>query len=62
MFLSAFGKDKDLERAQVTWKTMSFELSDTVAQELINLAIIMALENVESSRLQTKVSTSRLES
>ena len=62
MFLSAFGKDKDLERAQMTWKTMSFELSDTVAQELINLAIIMALENVESSRLQTKVSTSRLES
>ena len=62
MFLSAFGEDKDLERAQVTWKTMSFELSDTVAQELINLAIIMALENVESSRLQTKVSTSRLES
>lgn len=33
-----------------------FELSDTMAEELINLAIAIALENVESSRLQTKLS------
>ena len=39
-----------------------FELNDTVAEELINLAIIMALENVESPRLTTKVQTRPLES
>lgn len=38
-----------------------FELSHSVAEELINLAIIMALENVESTRLQTKITTSQLE-
>lgn len=39
-----------------------FELSDTMAEELINLAIVMALETVESTRLQTKVQTMQLES
>lgn len=38
-----------------------FELSDTMAEELINLAIIMTLETVESQRLTTKVSTRGLE-
>ena len=38
-----------------------FELSDSMAEELINLAIIMALENVESPRLQTKAQTRSLE-
>jgi len=38
-----------------------FELSDTMAEELISLAIAMALENVESTRLQTKLSTLPLE-
>lgn len=38
-----------------------FELSDTVAEELISLAIVFALENVESTRLQTKTSTLPLE-
>lgn len=42
--------------------TVNFELSDTMAEELINLAVAMALENVESSRLQTKLSTLSLES
>ena len=28
-----------------------FELSDTMAEELISLAVAMALENVESTRL-----------
>lgn len=40
----------------------TYELSDNMAEEMINLAIIMALETVESSRLSTKVSTSKLES
>jgi hypothetical protein len=28
-----------------------FELSDTMAEELINLAVLFAIETVESSRL-----------
>nr|DAE31753.1 MAG TPA: hypothetical protein [virus sp. ctBM815] len=39
-----------------------FELSDSMAEELINLAIIMSTEIVESSRLTTKVNTRPLES
>jgi len=39
-----------------------FELSDTMAEELIQLAVAMALENVESSRLQSKLSTLPIES
>ena len=43
-----------------TWEE-DFELSDSMAEELISLAITFALENVESSRLQTKISTLPLE-
>ena len=39
-----------------------FELNDTMAEELINLAIIMSLEVVEAPRLTTKVQTRPLES
>ena len=39
-----------------------FELSDTMAEELVNLAIIMSTEIVESSRLSTKLNTRPLES
>lgn len=42
--------------------TTQFELSDTMAEELINLAIAMALETVESSRLNSKLQTRQLES
>lgn len=41
--------------------TIEFELSDQMAEELINLAIIFALENVESPRLNTKLNTRGLE-
>lgn len=41
--------------------TVEFELSDQMAEELINLAIIFALENVESPRLNTKLNTRGLE-
>lgn len=34
-----------------------FELSDTMAEELISLAVAMAAEVVESTRLGTKVQT-----
>jgi hypothetical protein len=39
-----------------------FELNDSMAEELINLAIVMALETVESPRLQMKEQTRALES
>lgn len=39
-----------------------FELSDTMAEELINLAITMSAEVVESPRLTTKLQTRPLES
>lgn len=42
---------------ETTW-----QLSDTMAEEVINLAIIMSLETIESARLSTKMSTSKLES
>lgn len=41
---------------------VEFELSDTMAEELINLAIVMATNTVESSRLQQQVSLLNLES
>ena len=40
----------------------AFELSDTMAEELINMAIVMSTETVESSRLQTKTNLRPLES
>jgi len=39
----------------------TFELNDTMAEELISLAVIFALENVESTRLTAKVQTRGLE-
>jgi hypothetical protein len=38
-----------------------FELNDSMAEEFINLAISMALETVESTRLATKLQTRQLE-
>ena len=43
-------------------ETTQFELLDTAAEEVINLAIIMALDNVESARLNSKLSMRGLES
>ncbi len=37
--------------------TTQFELSDSMAEELVDLAILMALENVESERVKTKSAT-----
>ena len=38
-----------------------FELNNTMAEELISLGIIYALENVESPRLNSKLNTRGLE-
>lgn len=40
---------------------VQFELSDTMAEELIQLAVSMALENIESQRLNTNLNMRRLE-
>ena len=39
----------------------TFELNDSMAEELISLTVLMALENVESQRLQTKAQMRGLE-
>lgn len=41
---------------------IEFELSDTMAEELINLALVMSMETVESPRMQTKAQMRGLES
>ena len=43
-------------------KEKTFELSDQMAEELINLAILFATEITESPRLQSKAQTLQLES
>jgi len=43
-------------------KHKEFELSDQMAEELINLAILFATEITESPRLQSKSQTMQLES
>lgn len=42
--------------------TTTFELSDTMAEELISLAIAMSLETLEQPRLSTKLQINQLES
>lgn len=39
----------------------TFELNDSMAEELVSLAVIFALENVESQRLNSKLNTRGLE-
>ncbi len=46
----------------VDFGNTEFELSDSMAEELINLAIIFATETVESSRLAAKTNIRPLES
>lgn len=50
------------ELQQVDFGNTKFELNDNVAQEVINIAIIMSAEIVESQRLSTKTSISSIES
>ena len=46
----------------VDFGNTEFELSDSMAEELINLAIMFATETVESSRLAAKTNIRPLES
>ena len=43
-------------------RTSDFELTDSMAEELINLAILMSLEIVESTRQESKSKMTVLES
>lgn len=65
---NTFVKEKLTERnTYFTWigdtvpETYKFECNDTVAEELISLAVTFALENVESQRLNTKLDMRGLE-
>ena len=50
-----------LEAAASSQNEVQFELSDSMAEELINLAIVLTLENVESTRLNSKINLRGLE-
>lgn len=52
--------DKNKRLSQQT--DIEFELSDSMAEELINLALVMSTEIVESPRMQTKAQLRGLES
>lgn len=52
--------DKNKKLSQQT--DIDFELSDSMAEELINLALVMSTEIVESPRMQTKAQLRGLES
>lgn len=52
--------DKNKKISQQT--DIQFELSDSMAEELINLALVMSTEIVESPRMQTKAQLRGLES
>lgn len=52
--------DKNKRLSQQT--DIDFELSDSMAEELINLALVMSTEIVESPRMQTKAQLRGLES
>ena len=57
-----FAVGQGLSVSDYDFGNTKFELSDSMAEELINLAIIMSTEIVESSRLATKANTRPLES
>ena len=61
-YVKAPSKFVDDKRHTVKPKNTVFELNDSMAEELINLAIIMSLEIVESTRLDNKIKTAPLES
>ena len=57
-----FAKGKGIGSQDELFDETQFELNDSMAEELINLAIIMSTEIAESSRLTTKINTRPLES
>lgn len=56
-----FAEEKDKDDKIIVPDAYKFECNDTVAEELISLAVTFALENVESQRLNTKLNMRGLE-
>lgn len=56
-----FVEKKDENGKVIVPEEYKFECNDTVAEELISLAVTFALENVESQRLNTKLNMRGLE-
>lgn len=56
-----FVEEKDKDGKIIVPDAYKFECNDTVAEELISLAVTFALENVESQRLNTKLNMRGLE-
>lgn len=56
-----FAVGKGTSASDYDFGSTKYELSDTMAEEMINLAIIIATEIVESSRLTSKTNTRPLE-
>lgn len=56
-----FVEKKDKDGKVIVPDEYKFECNDTVAEELISLAVTFALENVESQRLNTKLNMRGLE-
>lgn len=56
-----FAEEKDKDGKIIVPDAYKFECNDTVAEELISLAVTFALENVESQRLNTKLNMRGLE-
>lgn len=53
--------NKFVDDRDISISPNEFELNDSMAEEVVNQAIIFAAENVESPRLSTKVQTKSLE-
>lgn len=56
-----FDGDEGLENTNTIIADVDFQLNDAAAEELINLAVIFALENVESQRTNSKITVSQME-
>lgn len=51
-----------LEKDKVRFNETAFELNDSMAEELIHLALVMALETTQSPQINTTIQTRALES
>lgn len=59
--LTYIRKPKMFEENIANWDVVNFELPDSVAEEVISTAKIFALENIESTRLESSIKTKSIE-
>lgn len=62
LYIRAIAKPSSFIDHMQNLQIVDFELNDEMAGELVNLAVTMALENIQSPRLQTKAQLNQLES